>query len=430
MRRTPGFIIDQSLRICGMLLVFGLAVATFCFAALGGCDAASAQAAESEEPPAPLIRVLLANRVDEAGIEATRPPTLSGGALGEVVRLALPHEPVSVSLTPAGWHIGNRTFPRGTLILTPAEDGSVRLNSKRYRGALRFVPRKDHERQFDVVNDLDIESYLLGVLPSELPVWFHPTTYQAQAVVARTYALWELKTAGPGRGVFDVFDDDRSQVYGGMDAESSTGRRAVDATRGQVVIHETPDGLRIFKAYFHSTSGGTTLGVESAFNEPAIEALSAQSLDDLSKASRFHRWDPVLISKEDMTARMKAWGERRGHPIKNIGKVNRLEIAATNEFGRPTRFEVVDTRGNRYSLIPEEVRWALNTGLKRGDSRIHSGFFTPINNDTNIVISDGRGWGHGVGMCQFTADAWARMGKDHLEIVTSSYPGTSVVRAY
>lgn len=432
MSSASGLIFNRWLRICGMLALFALATsATLFFGILGGGDASSARASDPEPGAvAPLIRVLLANRVDEARIEASLPPTLSGEALGEVIRLALPEESVSVSLSGAGWHIGNRTFPRGTLIFTPLEDGSVRLNSKRYRGKLRFVPRNENEREFDVINDLDIESYLMGVLPSELPIWFHMTTYEAQAVVARTYALWELKTAGPGRLSFDVYDDDRSQVYGGMDVESSTGRRAVAATRGQVVVHETDIGLRIFKAYFHSTSGGVTLGVESAFNEPAIKALSAQSLDDLSKASRFFRWDPMLISKEEMTTRMKGWGERRGHPIKNIGTVNRLEIASSNEFGRPTRFEVIDARGNRYSLIPEEIRWALNTGLKQGDARIHSGFFTPINNDTNIVISDGRGWGHGVGMCQFTADAWARSGKDHVEIVTLSYPGAQVVRAY
>lgn len=431
MLRFATYNLSPALHICGMVVVFGLAAAMLCFAALGGCDVSSAQAAsEPVPPPAPLVRVLVAAKVDEVQITASLPPMLSGEA-PEVIRLALPEgEPVSVSRSGKGWHIGNRTFPGGTLILTPAEDGSVRLNSTRYRGSLRFVPRKENERVFDVVNSLDIESYLLGVLPSELPVWFHETTYEAQAVVARTYALWELKTAGPGRAHFDVYTDDRSQVYGGMDAESATGRRAVSATRGQVVVHETAQGPRIFKAYFHSTSGGATLGVESAFNEPAIPALGAQSLDELSKASRFHRWDPVVISKDEMTRRMKAWGERRGHPIKKIGKVDRLEIAQKNEFGRPTRFEVIDTRGNHYSLIPEEVRWALNTGLRSGEARIHSGFFTPVNNDANIVISEGRGWGHGVGMCQFTADAWARMGKDHVQIVTASYPETRVVRAY
>lgn len=431
MRRASSFIQSRSVRICFLVLAFGLAATSLCFAALGGCDASSARAAEAPPgQPAPLIRVLIISKAHEARLQATAPPTLSGESLGEVIRLALPREPVSVSISPSGWHIGDQTFARGAVTLSQAHDGSVTINSKRYRGSLRLLPRRDDSAKFDVVNDLDIESYLMGVLPSELPPWFHSTTYEAQAVVARTYALWELKSAGPGRGFFDVYDDDRSQVYGGMGAESSTGRRAVTNTRGQVVVHDTAAGPRIFKAYFHSTSGGATLGVESAFNEPAIRALSAQSLDDLSKASKFFRWDPVVLTKDELTSRVKAWGERRGHPIKKIGKVDRLEIAETNEFGRPTRFEVVDTKLNRYSLIPEEVRWALNTGLKSGDPRIHSGYFTPINNDTNIVISDGRGWGHGVGMCQFTADAWARMGKDHVEIVTASYPGTSVVRAY
>lgn len=432
MRRVLPIFLPR-LRLCLLVLLFGVAAASLCMAALGGCDVSSAVAADDAVPqdqPAPLVRVLIISDAEQVKLDASNPPILSGEALG-AVQLALPDRvPVSVTRVPEGWRIGDRSFPGGTLVLTPAEEGTLKVDRKRYRGTLRLVPRKGDPRKFDVVNDLDMESYLLGVLPSELPLWFHPTTYEAQAVVARTYALWEIKTAGAARGHYDVHTDDRSQVYDGMDAENENGRRGVQNTRGQVVVHETEAGPRIFKAYFHSTSGGATLGVESAFNEPAIKALSAQSLDDLSSASRFHEWDPVVLTKDEFSRRMKAWGERRGHPIKKLGRAHRLEIASTNEFGRPTRFEVIDTRGNRYSLIPEEMRWALNTDLATGDARVHSGYFKPVNNDTNIVISEGRGWGHGVGMCQFTADAWAKQGKDHVAIVTASYPGTSVVRAY
>src|SRR5690606_3331539 len=208
---------------------------------------------------------------------------------------------VSVELRDNGWHIGNQTFPRGSLRLTPLKEGSLSINGKRYRGSLRLVPRKEETRRFDVVNDVDIESYLQGVLPSELPTWFHPTTYEAQAVVARTYALWEIKTAGRERGHFDLYHSDRSQVYGGIDAETRRSRQAVARTRGQVAVHDTPAGPRIFKAYFHSTSGGATLGVESAFNEPPIRALSAQSLGDLSKESSRYTWKPIVLTKQEVT---------------------------------------------------------------------------------------------------------------------------------
>ncbi len=431
MRSAHAPTLAPRLQVLALVLLFTLAAASLCLAALGGCDVSKAEASGAAlERPAPEIRVLIAARTDQVRIEATLPPMLGGNPVGGAVRLALPDVPISVTLGPSGWYIGNQTFPRGTLTLTPAEEGSLRIDNKAYRGLLRLVPRETDPRRFDVVNDVDLESYLMGVLPSELPIWFDPVTYEAQAVVARTYALWEMKTAGHSRGHFDVYADDSSQVYGGMNAENDKGRSGVRNTRGQVVVHDTTAGPRIFKAYFHSTSGGATLGVESAFNEPASLSLSAQSLEGLSSSSKFNTWDPIVISKEEMTRRVKAWGERRGHSIRRINKVHRLEIVATNQFGRPTRFEVEDTRGNRYSLIPEEMRWALNTGLKPGDSRIHSGWFKPINNDTNIVLSEGRGWGHGVGMCQFSADAMARQGRDHVEIVTASYPGTSVVRAY
>ena len=365
-------------------------------------------------------------------LSASRPPTLEGPSLGGPVRLNLPDVPVALSLAPDGWRLGNQTFPRGPLTLRAGDESAANglgVNGRRYRGRLRLLPRGDDPVRFDVVNDLDLEDYLMGLLPRELPAEWHAAAFRAQAVVARTYAIWELKTAGSTRGYFDVYDDDKSQVYGGLDAEIAKSRAAVAATRGQVVVHDTPAGPRIFKAYFFSTCGGVTLGVDHAFNEPPLQALSAQNLGDSCKDSKYYRWPPVVLTKGEMTRRVRLWGKSRGHSVATIATIDRLEIAEKNEFGRPTRFELVDVKGNRYSLIPEEIRWCINTDATPGTG-VYSGFFTPINNATNIVISDGRGWGHGVGMCQFGAEHWAAEGKDHVEIVRMSYPGTQVVRAY
>ena len=176
-------------------------------------------------------------------------------------------------------------------------------------------------------------------------------------------------------------------------------------------------------------AGGVTLGVDAAFNERPIRALSAQSLGDLSSASRYHQWEPVVVTKKELTRRLSLWGRNRRHPVANMARIDRLEVVDRNQFGRPTRFEVIDLRGSRYSLIPEEIRWAINTDAPEAE-RVRSGYFTPIINAENIILSDGRGWGHGVGMCQFSAEAMAKQGKGFVEIVTRSYPGTRVVRAY
>lgn len=417
-------------RLCFALGIIAFLATPLFLGLASGTDTPFARPAGTAASPgtlAPQIRVMIAADVPGVKLRATAPPVLESA--GGAVRLSLPDQAVTLERFPGGWQLGNQTFAHGPITLRPREDGSLRINDQRYRGALRCVPRAGDSKAFDVVNVLDLESYLGGVLQKELPPRWLPETYKAQAVVARTYAIWEVRTAGAERGHFDVYDDTKSQVYGGMDAETAKSLAAVKATRGQVVVHETQAGPRIFKAYFHSTSGGATLGVDAAFNEPPIRALSAQSLGDLSSASQYHRWDAIVISKKELTRRLSLWGKRRGHPVANMARAERLEIADTNDFGRPTRFEVVDLRGSHYSLIPEEIRWALNTDAPENEL-VRSGFFTPINNRDSIVISDGRGWGHGVGMCQFSAEAMAKEGKNFLEIVTRSYPGTRVVRAY
>ena len=411
--------------------LFALLALLLLWPGAGGCDARSDAAAAAGSYAPPEIRVLVESKTAQVTLAADAPPTLEGEALGGgAVRLNLPDVAVSLTLGRDGWRLGDQRLPRGALRLRPADAAAaLSLSGRRYRGSLRLLPRDDDPLRFDVVNDLDLESYLAGVLPRELPAHWHAETYAAQAVVARTYAIWELKTAGPGRGYFDVYDSVASQVYGGLDAETAKSRSAVAATRGQVVVHDTPAGPRIFKAYFSSTCGGVTLGVESAFNEPPMLALSAQDLGDSCADSRVYRWPPVVVTKQELTRRLRLWGKRAGHAVANAATVDRLEVADRNRFGRPTRFELLDVRGNRYSLIPEEIRWGINTDAAAGTT-VNSGFFTPINNATNIVMSDGRGWGHGVGMCQFGAEHWAGQGKDHVEIVKMSYPGTRVVRAY
>ena len=412
------------------MLVVCAAIVALLSHSIGGCGPANAQAtAAGEQLPAPLVRVLIERDVTSIKLAATSPPILeSGSETGSgPVRLNLPDVPVELSLTAAEWRLGDKRFPRGELVLAQTVDGTLTVNDTAYRGRLRLVPQG--RTAFDVVNDLDVESYLAGVLPKELPSHWNAATHQAQAVVARTYALYELKTAGASRGHFDVYDTDASQVYGGRTAETKKSRDAVEATRGQVVVQETDQGPRIFKAYFHSTSGGATIGNDEAFAEPPVGPLAASVTGDYGSASTRHQWEPFAVGKEELARRFVLWGERRGHPLRRLERLDRLEVVAKSSAGRPTRFEIIDGRQNHYSVTPEELRWAVN--FDRGEGReLFSAWFTPINNATNIVFADGRGWGHGVGMCQWSAEGMAAAGRDYIDIVTTSYPGSRVVRAY
>ncbi len=119
------------------------------------------------------------------------------------------------SLNASGWQIGNASLGSGEMMLDPAVEGSLSVGSGKplpYRGRFRFVASAGD--RFDVVNDVDVEGYLKGVLAKEMLHNWQLEAYEAQAIVARTYALYEARTGPPGRP-FDLYPDQRSQVYGG-----------------------------------------------------------------------------------------------------------------------------------------------------------------------------------------------------------------------
>jgi stage II sporulation protein D len=371
--------------------------------------------------------VRLAEKVKDVRLKSTQAAVYRAAGQTSSKRLALPDGGIAVRLQSGYWHIGNVRLGPGELIVQPAEIGSVSVNGRAYRGQFRFVPVSPDA--FDVINDVSVEGYLKSVLPRELLSGWNPETYKAQAIAARTYVLYECHTAGVGR-YWDVFDDQRSQVYGGLADETTKSRQAVDETAGIVLAYGPPGHERIFKAYFSSCCGGVSQSVTDAFpTDTYIPPLSDRNNGSLCNASPRYNWGPVVISKAELTRRFRLFGARRNGPERNMGNVTRLEIEAINRFGRPVRFRVYDDRGNRYSWSGEEVRWAVNTDAPAG-SRLFSSFFKIIDAPDAVHFVDGHGLGHGVGMCQWCAEAMAEAGMRHEDIVLSSYPKAVLVRAY
>lgn len=146
----------------------------------------------------------------------------------------------------------------GPIRFTPvAAPTTTRFKGVRYRGAMRVIPTGT---SFTLINHVDLEQYLPGVVPREMPSkWGDdaPAALEAQAIAARSYAMATRRTSGD----FDMYADERSQVYGGATAEDPRTSRAVAATAGQVV---TMNG-QIITTYFFSTSGGRTENVENVF---------------------------------------------------------------------------------------------------------------------------------------------------------------------
>ena len=153
------------------------------------------------------------------------------------------------------------------------------LSHHRYRGFLRVRVRNG---RLSAVNDVGLEQYVKGVVAWEMPASWHPEALKAQAVVARTYGLVSRKS-----GWFDLYDDTRSQVYGGVRAETASTSDAVDTTRGEVVRW---NGELAWTLY-HSTSGGKTASREDESDHSGMPYLASVN-DPYDNISIHHNWGP------------------------------------------------------------------------------------------------------------------------------------------
>jgi stage II sporulation protein D len=379
-------------------------------------------------PGVPVVRVRLHEGLAQVTVAASNAlaireaPGVNPRPLNVQARQA-----VLVRRTASGWQVGSLSVDAPELTFLPVgEGGHLSIDGKPYRGDCRLVPAAPG--RFDVVNDLDVDSYLKGVVAKELLWDWHIEAYKAQAIVARTYALYELKTAGGGRH-WDLHPDERSQVYGGIAGESAKSRAAVDATAGVVVAAGPPGGERIFKAYFSACCGGITQSATDAFNDPPSDALSEQVTGTRCNISPRYTWGPVVLAKDELTRRLRAWGAARGRPEKDLVGLDAIEIAHANRYGRPVRFFLHDTRGQRYHISGTDLRTAINANAPKGTT-VYSSFFNPSNEPAHIRFVDGHGFGHGVGMCQWCAQAQADRGTRHEDIVRDAFPGSSLQRAY
>lgn len=391
-----------------------------------GCSRQAAPTPAPQSAQMPVVRVKLLPDQKRVTLTAQQPPLVRVASERSPMRLNVaPGTPLTLARTASGWSLGNVNVGAGELIIIPAADGSVAINGKSYRGEYRFVPTGAGE--FDVVNHVHIDGYLKSVVPREMfPNW-DQEAYKAQAIVARTYALYTANSSG-GK-TWDLFPDTRSQVYGGVASESAKAVQAVDETAGVVVAHGRAGNEKIFKAYFSACCGGVTQSAWDAFGDAYTIPLSERNVGPVCNVAPRFNWGPIVVRKDELTRRFRAWGASRDRPERNMHPVQTLRVAASNRHGRPVRFEVIDVKGTRYSWRSEELRWAVNAEAPKGTT-LNSSFCKIVDEGDTIRFLDGHGHGHGVGMCQWCAQTRALAGWPHETIVLWSFPASKLVRAY
>lgn len=384
--------------------------------------------AENERPLDLRIRVLLLEQLADVRLRLDGPFAIVGGdeyLIRETgagpLELAVVFEPGQIRLpqfeqAPLGAVLQvHSDSPRGIGIYWP--DGTWR----RYGGRMTLLGGADGLGR--LINVVDIEDYLVGVVASELHRGFHPEAFRAQAVAARTYAWYQKRTAAP-TALWDLRATQSSQVYLGLDRQEQVPEavEAVRQTRGVVCTWSSPRGQRIFCAYYCSTCGGCTQAARSVRDEPAIPPLAGGVVCDFCRESPVYRWPPVRIGKETLTERLRLVDPR----FATIGPIEKLEVVDMSSCGRPRRIALMDAEGQAITLGVENFRLAVDpTGMS-----IKSSWFEPVVDETGIALTNGRGFGHGLGLCQYGANGMAKSGASAGAILRHYYPTARLVRAY
>lgn len=327
-------------------------------------------------------------------------------------------KPVAITYTANRFQIGGIQLD-GPLTLYPNDPYLFFINDQGYRGNL-ILSASSEPNSFSAINRLPLEAYLLGVVGAEMYSYWEPQALQAQAVAARTYAVYNKSRFGVNRS-WDVTTTQANQVYRGLSAESASARQAVEQTRGQLAVCPDETGqLAIFPAYYSSICGGFTEDSVGVFGEhyEALSQVPCPYCRDIAQ-DRFWSWGPVEYSLEQIQQKLFA---RYPSLAEKLEKVASVECVRFGRLNRVLGVSILGSNGKKDFLRGEDFRLALDSsGMK-----LKSAIFTMKCQGIVYTFSEGRGFGHGIGLCQTGAENMARQGKNYREILRWYYPGSQI----
>ncbi|MBR0095361.1 MAG: SpoIID/LytB domain-containing protein [Synergistaceae bacterium] len=372
--------------------------------------------------------------------------------------------------------------------------GLLKFAGKSYRGAFLITQRGG------LLNVVELENYLCGVLPAEVGASWHAQALRAQAITARTYVLRQsLNRAEKG---YDVVDTDADQVYKGAGVETAKTNQAVSSTSGLVLTY----GNELAQTYFHSDSGGYTANIKDVWGREVPYLVGVPEV--VNYKSPVSVWNARFSDEKIRSVVKKVTGA-------DIGTVKEIQVSDVDEGGRAINMTFIGSNGTktmkasqfRINLDPRTLKSTMFTpsggafdanknstagglvGTQRNPKAAQSnmtfeedqaiakmtaqGVFTttelidmltnpdkkksyyktgldrserqqikipaakaPAMNKYGYSIEKkgsefvfyGRGWGHGVGMCQWGAMAMAEQGWTAEKILMHYYPGTVIKR--
>jgi len=301
--------------------------------------------------------------------------------------------------------VGPKRFDVEHLRLSASREIVLSLNGmkRRFRGDIDFI--RNPEGTLLVVNRLDVEDYIRGVLYHEISHRWPMAAMKAQAVAARSYALYQKKANAHKR--YDLTSDIYSQVYGGKTSEKYRTNLAVERTRGEVLMFRG----RLVPAYFHSTCGGHTENVTELWTHPDLPPLKGVPCRFCFHSPHYY-WERK-ISLADIR-------EKLNTPSRPVKKINDIYITGRNASGRIRTLKIVQKNDAVITVSGKDFRQAIGPNLiKSNNYRVH------LAGDS--AVFNGKGWGHGVGLCQWGAQKMAQQGYDYRAILEYYYPHAVVM---
>ena len=365
-------------------------------------------------------------------------------------------------------------------VLILGDGGSIyhsgRELDKEYPGELNYY---EEEQGIVIVNEVPLEDYLKRVVPSEMPSRYEKEALKAQAVCARTYAVWHMQEYAYPEYEAHVDDSTSYQVYNNIESQESTDM-AVEETSGQIMLYEDVP----VKAYYFSTSCGTTTD-ETIWekgdknNTPYIagrrvndsgklkdltdeeifaEFIGKKHADDLEILEPWYRWS-CYVSLTRIRSNVERWAKERaartadGILLKDgenyvwpdttdIGEIREVQMIERNTGGAAQQMLLIGESGTLKIKYEYNIRLMLgipggeilknDDTVSEGGNLLPSGYFTlePVEQEGKLMGYQiwGGGLGHGAGMSQNGARLLAEQGSTYDEILQYFYQGIRLAR--
>ena len=371
---------------------------------LSGCTLSNPFIEKVQSPPN-MIRVAIVRDADTFTIKVLGPYIIFDVSSGQKLAEGNSLKISAVSSVESGIQCADIFLKTTQVKIVPQNEATAFINERCFRGEIVFV--KTDANKFTVVNTLELEDYLKGVVPKEISDRWPLEAIKAQAIVARTYTLYiKQQKKYP---FYDLTSDISSQVYGGQNSEKYRTSLAVERTRGLILFYDK----KILPAYYHAACGGAREDVGELWGE-SISPLKG-GVCAFCKESPHAFWKQNVRLK-DIQDKLNAQGY-------NLGLIKDIAVMERNKSQRIKQLKITTRDDQEVVISGKDFRNIVGPNLIKSNNYA-------IEMKGYYVDFLGKGWGHGVGLCQWGANFMARQGYSFDRILKYYYPGVDVLPFY